>query len=157
MIFDCGGDRRTVEVRGRGADGALRILVDGTPFEVQVAEEAPGRFRIEVGGRAFTLHGAVDGRTLHFSWQGRAYRLTRESGQAGRGPQSGEVEAPMPGRVVSLLVRPGEDVAEGQGLVVIEAMKMENVLRAPRTGRVRAVRAAVGERVEPGRILVEID
>ena len=62
--------------------------------------------------------------------------------------------APMPGRVVRVLVKPGDTVAARQGLVVVEAMKMENELRSPRAGRVKEVAVAEGESVEAGRLLV---
>ncbi|MGC4117363.1 MAG: hypothetical protein QM765_22945 [Myxococcales bacterium] len=62
----------------------------------------------------------------------------------------------MPGKVVRVLVKPGEDVAEGQGVVVVEAMKMENELPAPRTGRVEEVAVSPGQTVERGTPLVVV-
>jgi biotin carboxyl carrier protein len=63
----------------------------------------------------------------------------------------------MPGRVVRVLVQPGDEVTARQGLVVIEAMKMENELTATRAGRVREVTVAAGAAVEAGRLLVVIE
>jgi biotin carboxyl carrier protein len=63
----------------------------------------------------------------------------------------------MPGRIVRVLVAPGDEVAARQPLVVVEAMKMENALRAPRAGRVKEVTAAAGAPVEAGRILAVIE
>jgi biotin carboxyl carrier protein len=63
----------------------------------------------------------------------------------------------MPGRVVRVLVAPGDEVAARQGVVVVEAMKMENELRAPRGGRVKDVTVSAGTSVEAGRILVVIE
>jgi biotin carboxyl carrier protein len=67
------------------------------------------------------------------------------------------VKAPMPGRVVRVLVEAGEDVAEGQGVVVIEAMKMQNELKSPKAGRVTRVGVAVGDTVGSGDVLVVVD
>ena len=67
------------------------------------------------------------------------------------------VMAPMPGRVVRVLVKPGDEVAPRQGLVVVEAMKMENELSSPRAGIVREVAVAEGASVEAGRLLAVID
>ena len=64
--------------------------------------------------------------------------------------------APMPGAVTQVLTREGDEVVRGQPLVIVEAMKMEHVIRAPRAGRVRTVRARVGDQVEGGTVLVEI-
>ena len=63
----------------------------------------------------------------------------------------------MPGRVAAVKVAPGQRVARGEELLVVEAMKMENALRAPGAGVVRAVHAALGDMVAPGRPLVEIE
>ncbi len=71
------------------------------------------------------------------------------------GPQ--RVTAPMPGKIVKVLVKPGDAVAARQGLVVIEAMKMENELRASRDGQVKDVHVAEGDLVEAGRLLTVIE
>ena len=63
----------------------------------------------------------------------------------------------MPGRVVRVLVKPGDDVTLRQGLVVVEAMKMENELGSPKAGRVKDVTVIEGESVEAGRLLVVVD
>ena len=63
----------------------------------------------------------------------------------------------MPGRVVRVLVEPGDEVAARQGVVVVEAMKMENELRSPRAGRVKEVSVTAGTSVEAGRILAVIE
>ncbi len=68
-----------------------------------------------------------------------------------------EVHAPMPGLVLHVLVEPGQSVEEGQGLVVLEAMKMENELRAPRAGTVAAIHIGPGDAVGKNALLVEID
>src|SRR5262245_13273881 len=68
-----------------------------------------------------------------------------------------EIVAPMPGRIVKVLVKPGDSVAAHQGLVVVEAMKMENELRAPRSGTVASVRVTEGMSVEANAVLVVVD
>ena len=67
------------------------------------------------------------------------------------------VVAPMPGRVVRVLVSPGDEVAARQGVVVVEAMKMENELRSPKAGKVKEVNVTPGTSVEAGRVLVVIE
>ena len=67
------------------------------------------------------------------------------------------IVAPMPGRLVRVLVSTGQDVQAGQGLVVVEAMKMENEIRAPRSGRVKDVPAREGQAVEAGALLVVVE
>jgi 3-methylcrotonyl-CoA carboxylase alpha subunit len=93
------------------------------------------------------------------SWDGVSYKLAveQEGGRRAERHDRGALEAPMPGRVSALRVAPGTRVRKGEELLVVEAMKMENALRAPRDGVVRAVHASVGDMVAPGRPLVEID
>jgi biotin carboxyl carrier protein len=68
-----------------------------------------------------------------------------------------EVTAIMPGRVARVLVEPGQEVARSQGLLVVEAMKMENEIASPRAATVRRVRVAAGQHVETGAVLVELE
>jgi biotin carboxyl carrier protein len=86
---------------------------------------------------------------------GRRFERAGPSDSAGHGEQ--RVKAPMPGRVVRVLVKPGDTVAARQGLVVVEAMKMENELTVPRGGRVKEVAVAEGASVEAGRLLVIVE
>jgi biotin carboxyl carrier protein len=81
----------------------------------------------------------------------------RLGGQGATEAGDGRVLAPMPGRVVKVLVEPGMAVEARQGVVVVEAMKMENELRAPHAGTVREVRVAEGASVEANAVLVVIE
>lgn len=98
----------------------------------------------------------LEGRTVAVSVNAR--RTGRAAGEAG-GHAHGEqaVVAPMPGRIVRVLVQAGDDVAVRQGVVVVEAMKMENELRSPKAGRVKEVMVSAGASVEAGRVLVVIE
>ena len=104
----------------------------------------PGEVLVTIGGRVVTAR--IDGR--------RAGRRADGPGLA-HGEQS--VVAPMPGRVVRVLVNPGDEVAARQGVIVVEAMKMENELRSPKAGRVKDVSVTPGMSVDAGRILVVIE
>ena len=96
-----------------------------------------------------------DGRTTEVTLNGRRRQRVAETPAHAHGDQS--VTAPMPGRVVRVLVAAGDAVSAGQGLVVVEAMKMENELRAPRAGRVKNVSVPAGASVDAGRVLVVIE
>ena len=79
--------------------------------------------------------------------------------RAGAGPEAGraQITAPMPGKVVRVLVEQGQEVEAGQPVVVVEAMKMQNELKSPKAGTVVALRAATGATVNAGDILAEIE
>jgi acetyl/propionyl-CoA carboxylase alpha subunit len=111
------------------------------------------------GDRVETFHCVRDKHVIHLFWRGAAYRIEEDgdSSRSAHRPVSGALEAPMPGRVIAVRVAPGQAVTKGQELLVVEAMKMENALRAPREGVVRAVAARVGDMVSPGVVLVELE
>jgi biotin carboxyl carrier protein len=126
----------------------LSLLLDanGASREIQISPgSAPGEMLVRLDGRAVAA--LIDGR--------RTRRGSAVGGTQARGEQS--VVAPMPGRVVRLLVERGDDVAARQGVVVVEAMKMENELRAPKAGRVKEVAVTAGASVEAGRVLIVIE
>ena len=137
--------------------------VDGTPHGViRLGARAYGagveEIALEIDGRACrALVARVHGRVL-VSLEGRvfAFETGDDSAGAHAGVGSGVVTAPMPGKVVTVLVQVGETVVVGQPLVVLEAMKMESTLAAEVAGRVNAVPAVAGATVAAGDLLVEI-
>lgn len=149
-----------VEIAERG--GGYRVTVDGVPYDVDSASILPGLYSLLIGGESFEVtvfSPEPDRYRVHLYDGMRAVELVSPIGlvlkaQAGRGGGAGlTVKAPMPGRVVKLLVAQGDRVVEGQGVVVVEAMKMRNELRAPADGVVKEIRAAEGDSVESGAIL----
>jgi biotin carboxyl carrier protein len=166
-----GGRTRAVTVNRKG--DAFLVSIDGRACEVDVkvingvwsmligpAKAGPyGSRSYEVGfstlaGGAMTVH--VDGIPVEVSInQMRRFGGGASSHPAGEGPQT--VTAPMPGKIVKLLVRPGDRVQPRQGVVVVEAMKMENELRARAAGTVSEVRVTEGSSVEAGAILVILE
>ena len=154
----CGGEVRQVDLR-EGA-GGLEVVVDGARFRPDVQEAAPGVHLLTDGDARETFHAVRDGDVVHLWWRGQAYAVQEESEAyraAHRHHGSGGLEAPMPGKVIAVRVEPGQDVTRGQELLVVEAMKMENGIRAPRDGRVKTVSARVGDMVNPGLVLVELE
>ena len=171
MTFDVeiNGRTRTISVE-RAAQGLYRVTIDGRPHDVDAArvgtlglslllDRVTGVSRdiqIASAGRNGELLIRIDGRTIAATVNGnRTGRASADSRTRAHGEQS--VVAPMPGRVVRVLVAPGDAVAERQGVVVVEAMKMENELRAPKAGRVKDVAVDAGDSVDAGRVLVVIE
>ncbi|HEY4741538.1 MAG TPA: biotin/lipoyl-containing protein [Candidatus Acidoferrales bacterium] len=123
-------------------DGRYSILIGGRSIEVRV-EEGPAGFRVISGGRE--LNASIS--------DPRKFR--RGAGQlSAEGRQN--VNAPMPGKVVRLLVKLGEVVKVGQGLFVIEAMKMQNEIRSPKSGIVEKLLAVEGQPVNSGETLAVV-
>jgi biotin carboxyl carrier protein len=168
--FDIADRERTVEVQ-RQADGFL-VSVDGTPRRVDAVRVGASTWSMlvhDAQGRPSSVEAVVlpqngdgslqvyvGGRCVEVELRGGLGRSSREhAGASGAGPQ--RVTAPMPGKVVRVLVKAGDEVQPRQGLVVVEAMKMENELRAARAGRVRDVFVTEGQSVEAGTALMVVE
>jgi 3-methylcrotonyl-CoA carboxylase alpha subunit len=154
----CGDAAFDLDVRGLGEDA--QVTVGGQALSLQVEAIAPGVFLSKTGDGRQVFHCVRDGDVVHLFWAGRVYRLEEETEarRASHRPAAASgLEAPMPGKVIAVKVAPGDTVSKGDELLVVEAMKMENAVRAPRAGRVKAVHARVGEMVSPGVVLVELE
>ncbi len=162
------GRTRSVSVE-RARAGHYRIVIDGTPHEIDAVRV--GHFGLSLildhdSGRSRDLQVApaagpgdvlvtLDGRIVSAAIDRRRTARGWADGVAHDGEQA--VVAPMPGRVVRVLVAAGDEVAARQGLVVVEAMKMENELRSPKAGRVKDIAVTPGMSVETGRVLIVIE
>ena len=162
------GKRRAVSIEPSG-QRRYRVVVDGTPHDVQA--DRIGEFGLSLitdGGSVTSrevnvapgtgrgeLLVELGGRTIPVTVDGRRKRSSADSGAHHDGEQP--VVAPMPGRVVRVLVAIGDTVARRQGVVVVEAMKMENELGAPKDGRIKEVSVTPGTLVEAGRVLVVVE
>lgn len=138
---------RVVHVDHAAARGALAsLIVDGHQVEVSVHRQGNGSYQV-IGRSAIHDVQVVDPLT----WL--AEQAHGAAGATGRQ----EVTAYMPGRVVAVLVEEGQEVQPGQGLVVLEAMKMENEIQAEGAGTVARLRVQSGDAVDGGAVLVEIE
>jgi biotin carboxyl carrier protein len=157
-----------------------QVRIGDTLHDVDVTPQSGGHFQVTTGDRTFevTLHRSTDaeyslqveGETINFLAQGSPSALElllggelfavetspARAGAAGDPAAAGplNVRAVMPGLVREVYVRPDDQVERGVRLLVLEAMKMNNEIRAPRAGTVQAVRVAAGQRVDKGDVLV---
>jgi len=162
MTFDATVGGRTVRVEVRGGEGRYTVVLDGSPIEVDLVTTGRPFASLLVGGESHEV--AIERRPEGYVVLFPGDAVTVDLAEAARGtspvvPRAhgpARLTAPMPGRVVRVLEAPGADVAAGQGLVVIEAMKMENELRSPRAGRVQEVAVREGQAVEAGALLAVV-
>ena len=136
------GREQVVDSRQTG-QGSFSLLIEHAAAEVSVSSRGD-EFQVVVGGLSHRLR-LLDERALR----------RRDRSTAGDGAR--DVRAAMPGKVVTVLVEAGANVERGQGLVVLEAMKMENEIGAPRTGPVAEVCVRPGQAVEAGELLVRLE
>jgi biotin carboxyl carrier protein len=175
---DVNGRLRVVSVERTGRPGQFRVAVDGRARVVDVARsgdhalsilekrtpsaENPEKGTVPLSRDVQVTPGAgrgellvyLNGRTMGVRVNGRR---TGHADSAFHGHGEVSIVSPMPGRVVRVLVGPGEEVGARQGVVVVEAMKMENELRAARDGRVVSVAVTEGQSVDAGAVLAVVE
>ena len=158
---------RQIEVQIEALEGQqYRVVIDGRERIVDARKVRPGLWSlvppgggaarlVDVDGTTPDLIATIEAQAIPVKLvEGRRAAAAQLAPRAAKGPQP--VRAPMPGKVVKVMVKPGDAVKAGQGVVVIEAMKMENELKAPRDGSVVEVTVAEGAAVESGQALVTI-
>jgi len=123
--------------------GIYSVLREGRSYEVKITPGMLGGWHVDISGRRLVVQ-VIDPRT-----SGRRSQVGIEGRQ--------EISAPMPGKVVRVLVNEGDTVEAGDGLVVVEAMKMQNEMKAPRSGKVLALAARTGATVSAGEVLVTLE
>jgi biotin carboxyl carrier protein len=146
------GGRFTVTIGGEAlavdacqtSEGVWSILLDGASHVADVTEQ-DGVYQVDVDGERYPIRVEEESRYI-----------IRTRG-AGRGERGQILKAPMPGKVALVVVTVGQTVAVGDGLIVLEAMKMENEFKAAVAGTVKEIRAQVGQAVNPGDVLVVIE
>ncbi len=165
MIYEATVDGQTVraEVRAGPAEGRYTVRIDGRPLEVDVRDAGPHTMSVIACGHAHEVFLEPRAGGYRVLLRGRVLDVGLVEAARGAGTARGaaggpaRVQAPMPGKLVRVLVRAGQDVGAGQGLVVMEAMKMENEIRAPRAGRVKEAPVQEGQAVETGALLVLLE
>jgi 3-methylcrotonyl-CoA carboxylase alpha subunit len=157
--FLFGEESHMVGVRYR-RDGRYELTIGDTSLLATGALTDDGVLTGDLDGERVKAAVAVDGDDLHLLVDGATYRLTRHD------PLHGEIEddipaasinAPLPGKIVQVLVESGATVTKGEALLVLEAMKMEHTITAPAEGRVAKVNFSAGDQVDEGDILLAFD
>jgi len=160
---ELGGETIAIEVTGQ--DGHYRVAVGDEVCEVDARQATEGIWSLLIGSESHVVDvserdgvavAEVDGETYHIRVEEETRYIIRTRG--GKAATGGQVlKAPMPGKVVFVSVEVGQAVRPGDGLVVLEAMKMENEFRATVAGHVKEIPVQVGQAVNPGDPLVVIE
>lgn len=149
-------DGQEVRVGGKAVEAHLspvpgtplrHLLLGGESLTLAMQRPEAGKWEAQFRGTRYAVE-VIDERTRH---------IRSLTAGAAKVDGASQLKAPMPGLVVRILAEPGQVVQAGQGLVVLEAMKMENELKARAGAKIRAVLAAPGQAVEKGQVLVEFD
>jgi biotin carboxyl carrier protein len=163
LQLEIAGKMRRVELAQAGERPAW--MIDEQRLEADAAEVSPGIYSILINGESFEVRVERLGGELRAVTRGREFGLVIQDERKWRRNRGGSVEAegrqpvlaPMPGKIVRVLVSVGDSVRAGQGLLVVEAMKMQNEIRAPKSGTIDRVRVVEGQTVNAGEVVVIVN
>lgn len=153
-LFHMTLDGKRYELNARKMPSQIvHILLENRSYDVDLERIAKKSDTLD--GR---IHVRVRGRVLRFEILDER-RIKMKEAQGFRFDVGGvaNIDSPMPGKVIKILVAEGDEVKEGQGIIVVEAMKMENELRAPKAGKIREIKVKEGDAVEMGARLAQIE
>jgi biotin carboxyl carrier protein len=166
-IATFGDQTYKVEIHELEEDHLYRIVIDGVERIVDGRQVTGHIYSLLIDNRSFTVDVAAKDDDYTVACEGKSFRVRvldeRRALRPGEGIGSGsreggkEVRAFMPGKVVEVLVAVGDAVAKDQGVLIVEAMKMENEVRAAASGTVKEVRVSPGQAVETGEILIVLE
>jgi biotin carboxyl carrier protein len=143
--WQCKVDERSMTVNtALTTQGVLSLILDGRSWQI-MQETTATETNIIIGNERFSA-------TLR---DPRSLRSRRRDGDGGKGPK--KITSPMPGKVIRILAQSGDEVQAGQGVVIIEAMKMQNELKSPKQGKIKKLLVQEGALAEAGQVLAEIE
>ncbi len=152
-----------IRTRTGSAESVFELLVDGKPVTVSVVELAdPSHISLIINNHSYDVAledgiVLVEGLSFEVDVQDELRKKLAVVTKAGAKEARTEIKAPMPGLVLAVEVSPGEEVSSGQGLIILEAMKMQNELKAPRNGVVKEVLVKQGTKVNSSDLLLVIE
>lgn len=157
--LEVGGNLVEVELAPH-EDGYLARIDGGEPIPIGVTRGADGHLFLRLGERASRIVLVAAQKGWQIWSDGEIYQIDRfDARRPSRPPleSDGDLTATLPGQVIEVLVNAGQRVEKGETLLVLEAMKMETRLRAPRKGVIRKVHCGVGQRVDRGERLIDLE
>lgn len=162
LEIELGGKTRKLEVNRTG--GRLECLIDGRAMEADAIEVSPGVYSILIGSASIEARVEPSATGLRVIVGGREHDVRvrdprqweRHRGTAAEAEGRQPLIAPMPGKIVRVLVKAGEAVEAGQGIVVVEAMKMQNEVRAPKSGTVERLLVSENQAVSAGEVIAVV-
>jgi biotin carboxyl carrier protein len=165
MTYDVLIDGKNYRLELNRVENRWDCRLDGKEVDIDAVMPRRDVLSILVNGQAYEIKREQTATDLHL-WVGpvrhevvlrdpRSFVSRRASADGNQGPR--KLIAPMPGKIVRVLVREGDDVEAGQGLIVVEAMKMQNEIKSPKKGSVRKLVAATGANVNAGDVLAVVE
>lgn len=167
LIAEINDESREVEIT-RGADSKLTATVDGRVYELEVSEPEPNVYLLKHENRIqqiFVSPNETIGEPSTVNLGNRQYevkvidpkRLRGSAASGGNASGASEIKTAMPGKIVRVLAEVGAEINQGDGVIIVEAMKMQNEMKSPKTGIVKEIRFDEGATVNAGDILAVVE
>jgi biotin carboxyl carrier protein len=165
-IATLGEKTHRIEVQELEEDHLYRVIIDGKEITVDGRKLTAHMYSLLVGNRSFTVDVTTKDDNYTVASAGKSFQLRvldeRRAARPGEGIGAGreggkEIRSFMPGKVVEVLVAVGDEVSKDQGILIVEAMKMENEVRSAAAGKVKEIRVSPGQAVESGELLVLLE
>jgi biotin carboxyl carrier protein len=164
MLYDITIDGKKYRLDLNRADGRWSCRLDGREFEIDAILTRPDVLSLRIGDRAYEVKSERVANDLHlwvgstcFAVEVRDPRSLRGRTRAGDDHGPRKIAAPMPGKVVRLLVHEGDEVEPGSGVAVVEAMKMQNEIKSPKKGTIQKILVSKGAAVNAGDVLAIVE
>ena len=158
MIYSFKLNNQIYKVNIEEEENSVVVEIDGEEQHVEYTQLDDNLFSIIINGKSLTIGTFKSGKQLQVFHDGNLYELEsitgRELSRSGGSGSGLEVISPMPSRVVKILKEEGDDVEQDEGVVVVEAMKMESELKAPQAGKIKTIKVKEGDAVEANAVLV---
>ncbi len=165
-IATLGDQTHRIEIQELEKDHLYRIIIDGVERVIDGRKFSAHMYSLLIDNRSFTADVAAKDDIYTVVCEGKSFRLqllderrALRPGEESSGSRKGdkEVRAVMPGKVVDVLIMVGDEVSKDQGVLIVEAMKMENEVRTSASGKVKEIRVSPGQAVESGELLVVLE
>jgi biotin carboxyl carrier protein len=164
MKYEADIDGRSLKIELEQHDGRVSAIINDRKYDLRVTRPEEGAYLIFFGNQVFEARVSAEGaNALRIKLRDRFFTATIIDRKHRRAAMDHSQEgrqhllAPMPGKVVRVLLSAGDDVAAGQGVVVVEAMKMQNEIKSPKAGRIIEVRVSEGATVNSNQVLAVVE
>ena len=164
MKYEAEINGQTVHLELEEKDGRVAVVIDERRYDLQVVRPEEGVYQFFVGDKVFEARVAnAKNQALEINLRGKPFNVSiidrkhRRAGAEHGDDSQKQLLAPMPGKVVRVLLKVGDEVKAGQGVVVVEAMKMQNELKSPKDGHLSELRVTEGETVTGNQVLAVVE
>lgn len=156
------GKEYKLDIKESSRDDMLQVELGGALYQVGVQFLCPDKILLNIDGRIYDVYVSANSRLYSVGVGGRYFHIEKQSaahilGQSFSSQGKREVKTSMPGKIIDLLAAEGEDVEAGQAVLILEAMKMQNEIKSPISGRIKLIKPGPGDSVETGGLLFVVE